>query len=489
MRDINILINDLFVYPYIAIILAKAIYWGGTKMKLKLTSKLERLKTSKKGIGACVLAAGMMAITMTPQSAYAHGFVEKPSSRAALCSQNYGALNLNCGNVMYEPQSLEAPKGFPDSGPIDGKIASAGGLFGGILDQQTSNRWFKNTIKGGVNTFTWKYTAPHSTSKWHYYITKKGWDPNKPLTRAELEPIGTVKHDGSAASNNLTHTINVPTDRNGYHVILAVWDVADTSNAFYNVVDVNLVNNETPDTVAPSQPTELNASKVSANSVEITWKASTDNIGVKEYQVLRNGEVIDTVPGTTFIDKKLKADTEYTYTIKALDSAGNISKESEKLKVKTTHTIPDIEAPTQPKGLHSMGTTSTTVDLMWSPSEDNVGVDHYIVYRESAGVMNKIGTAANTSFMDKDLKANTSYKYVVTAVDLAGNESSRSDVLNVTTKSEDSAYEKWDARKAYTKGDRVVHEGKVYEAVQNHQGNGDSNWIFALSLWKPVLNK
>ena len=61
---------------------------------------------------------------------------------------------------------------------------------------------------------------------------------------------------------------------------------------FYNVVDVNLVNNETPDTVAPSQPTELNASKVSANSVEITWKASTDNIGVKEYQVLRNGEVL-----------------------------------------------------------------------------------------------------------------------------------------------------------------------------------------------------
>ncbi|PFC43676.1 chitin-binding protein, partial [Bacillus thuringiensis] len=254
-------------------------------------------------------------------------------------------------------------------------------------------------------------------------------------------------------------------------------------------IDVNLVNNETPDTVAPSQPTELNASKVSANSVEITWKASTDNIGVKEYQVLRNGEVIDTVPGTTFIDKKLKADTEYTYTIKALDSAGNISKESEKLKVKTTHAIPDKEAPTQPKGLHSMGTTATTVDLMWSPSEDNVGVDHYIVYRESAGVMNKIGTAANTSFIDKGLKANTSYKYVVTAVDLAGNESSRSDVLNVTTKLEDSTYEKWDARKVYTKGDRVVHEGKVYEAVQDHQGNGDSNWIFALSLWKPVLNK
>ena len=36
---------------------------------------------------------------------------------------------------------------------------------------------------------------------------------------------------------------------------------------------------------------------------------------------------------------------------------------------------------------------------------------------------------------------------------------------------------------------RVVHEGKVYEAVQSYQGNGDPNWIFALSIWKPVLNK
>ena len=50
---------------------------------------------------------------------------------------------------MYEPQSLEAPKGFPQGGPVDGQIASAGGKFGGILDRQTANRWFKNTITGG----------------------------------------------------------------------------------------------------------------------------------------------------------------------------------------------------------------------------------------------------------------------------------------------------------------------------------------------------
>ncbi|TKI83198.1 chitin-binding protein, partial [Bacillus cereus] len=85
----------------------------------------------------------------------------------------------------------------------------------------------------------------------------------------DFEPIGTVKHDDSAASNNLSHKINVPTDRSGYHVILAVWDVADTVNAFYNVIDVNLINNEKPDTEAPTQLSGVQVVKATSNSVEL----------------------------------------------------------------------------------------------------------------------------------------------------------------------------------------------------------------------------
>ncbi|PFM57475.1 chitin-binding protein [Bacillus cereus] len=455
-------------------------------MKNRILKHLQSMKMNKKSLGAVALTAGIIGTTLIPQNAYAHGFVEKPGSRSALCSQTYGALNVNCGSVMYEPQSLEAPKGFPQGGPVDGQIASAGGKFDGILDQQTANRWFKNTITGGEYAFTWKYTAPHLTSQWHYYITKKNWNPNKPLTRADFELIGTVQHDGSAASNNLTHKINVPTDRSGYHVILAVWDVADTANAFYNVIDVNLVNNLKPDTEAPSNPNGLQATKVTINSVELTWSASTDNVGVKSYQVLRNGEIIDTVPGTHFIDKQLQPSTEYSYTVKAIDAAGNVSKESTAVKVKTAVVTPDTEAPTQPKGLHSMATTASSVDLMWSPSDDNVGVDHYNIYREISGVMKKVGTSNSTSHMDKNLLASTTYKYTVKAVDVAGNESAQSDIFTVTTKDESVSYETWDAKKAYKKGDRVVHEDKMYEAVQNYQGNVDPNWIYALSLWKTV---
>lgn len=53
-----------------------------------------------------------------------------------------------------------------------------------------------------------------------------------------------VKNDGGAKpGTSVAHVANVPTDRNGYHLILAVWEIADTGNAFYQVIDVNLVNN------------------------------------------------------------------------------------------------------------------------------------------------------------------------------------------------------------------------------------------------------
>ena len=37
----------------------------------------------------------------------------------------------------------------PATGPVDGQIASAGGKFGGILDRQTADRWFKIQLQAG----------------------------------------------------------------------------------------------------------------------------------------------------------------------------------------------------------------------------------------------------------------------------------------------------------------------------------------------------
>ncbi|MGW5956002.1 M60 family metallopeptidase [Bacillus mycoides] len=146
---------------------------------------------------------------------------------------------------------------------------------------------------------------------------------------------------------------------------------------------------------------------------------------------------------------------------------------------------PDTEAPTQPQELYASNLTSNSVELKWNPSTDNVGVKEYQVLRDGQ----LIQTVQGTTFTDQNLTANKEYKYAVKAVDAAGNTSIQSNILPVKTKDQNVSYEKWDPKKAYTKGDRVEHQGKVYEAVQNHQGNGDQNWIFALSLWKPITIK
>ncbi len=206
-----------------------------------------RARAAAGTLAATVLVgAGLTVAGAIPASA--HGYVAGTVVSRAAATQN-----ADRGAVANEPQSLEAPKGFPAAGPADGKLASAGGLFGGVLDQQTATRWWKNPVAVGPLTVAWQYTAAHRTSQWRYYLTKPGWNPNAPLTRSELELIATVPHDGSAASKNPSHTITIPADRSGYHILYAVWDVADTTNAFYNTIDLDVgapgsVTNPTPTT-------------------------------------------------------------------------------------------------------------------------------------------------------------------------------------------------------------------------------------------------
>ena len=82
-------------------------------------------------------------------------------------------------------------------------------------------------------------TAPHSTSTWDYYITKPGWDPNKPLKFSDFKKIASFDDHGATPGTEVTHKVNIP-DQKGYHVILSVWNIANTANAFYQVSDVNI---------------------------------------------------------------------------------------------------------------------------------------------------------------------------------------------------------------------------------------------------------
>lgn len=159
----------------------------------------------------------------------AHGYASDPPSRGAVCA--LGCVS-NCGDIQYEPQSVEGPKGFPAAGPPDGAICSAGNLRFAQLDDPR-RIWPASPVNAGPRNVTWTFTAPHATAKYHYYITNNGPSVN----RANLTEIGTFQANGVKPGQSISHTVQLP-PRSGRQVLLAVWDVADTTNAFYSCIDV-----------------------------------------------------------------------------------------------------------------------------------------------------------------------------------------------------------------------------------------------------------
>jgi len=80
-----------------------------------------------------------------------------------------------------------------------------------------------------------------------------------------------------------------------------------------------------PDTNAPTVPTGLVVTVDSASQLSLTWEASTDNVGVDEYQIYRDDVRHATTSELSFADQGLSASTNYCYTISAIDPAGNES--------------------------------------------------------------------------------------------------------------------------------------------------------------------
>lgn len=110
------------------------------------------------------------------------------------------------------------------------------------------------------------------------------------------------------------------------------------------------------DTAPPSAPANLTATAASATQINLTWTASTDNVGVTGYKVERctgaacsNFTQVATPTTTTFNDTGLTASTSYSYRVRATDAAGNLSTFS---ATSTTITMAsDTTPPTAPTNL------------------------------------------------------------------------------------------------------------------------------------------
>jgi chitodextrinase len=72
-----------------------------------------------------------------------------------------------------------------------------------------------------------------------------------------------------------------------------------------------------PDKTPPSVRNPA-AVAISSSQVNLSWPASTDNVGVAGYQVYRNGAQLAPTTATTYSDTGLSANTTYSYTVSAL---------------------------------------------------------------------------------------------------------------------------------------------------------------------------
>ena len=203
------------------------------------------------------------------QAQLRHGRVTSPSSRGAVAveqgllgtwqvnemegGKNFPSLTEGPFPAPYETDSIS---GTP---PADGHILSGGRTddrdcvnFTNEEMSKKLNRPFTwpllNVDPGQTFKVTWEYAAPHVTRGYQWFITKDGWDPQQRISRAQLEAqpffedfytqVPYYNHSDEMKAR-VNHEVKLPANKKGHHVIVLMWIVADTGNAFYQAFDVD----------------------------------------------------------------------------------------------------------------------------------------------------------------------------------------------------------------------------------------------------------
>ncbi len=224
-----------------------------------------------------------------------------------------------------------------------------------------------------------------------------------------------------------SHHIDPTVFTSGTNVVTAeVHNVSRTGDLSFDAgLELGIALDDQP----PSQPVGLMTTAVSSSAVSLAWQPSTDDGPVLHYEVRADGVVVGQTASTAFVDRTVAPGSTYTYDVRAIDGAGNRSDPSAGLVVTTPAAPVDVTPPSPPTSLRTLAVTDSTVELAWAPSDDDVAVVEYQVWRDGV----QVATAESTSLIDRGRQPSTTYGYRVAAVDAAGNRSDWSSRVEVTT--------------------------------------------------------
>ncbi|ONI84143.1 cellulose-binding protein [Actinosynnema sp. ALI-1.44] len=181
----------------------------------------------KRKLSVAAAAAGIapvLLVVLPVEQASAHGYISTPGSRQAQCAAGV----VSCGSIKFEPQSVEGPQG----------LSSCNGGLSQFAELNDDSKPWRATSVGGTVDFTWTFTARHATSNYEYFLNGR--------------KIATVDGGGKQPPSTVTHSVNLA-GASGRQKLLAVWNIADTPNAFYSCVDLQVGGGSTqPPTTQPT---------------------------------------------------------------------------------------------------------------------------------------------------------------------------------------------------------------------------------------------
>ncbi|MFR9750076.1 lytic polysaccharide monooxygenase auxiliary activity family 9 protein [Nocardia sp. 004] len=199
-------------------------------------------------VGVAAGIAPIVVAVLPAATAGAHGYISSPLSRQAQCAQGL----VSCGDIKYEPQSVEGPKGL---------MNCSGDKYTELDDD--SKGWQVQDV-GTTVDFTWTNTAQHRTANWEYYI--------------DNTLIEEVDGNNEMPGDTVTHTIDLG-QYSGYQKLIAIWNIGDTANAFYSCVDLNVdgSGSDTTDTdTTDTDTTDSNTTDTSTGSATDSQSESQD---------------------------------------------------------------------------------------------------------------------------------------------------------------------------------------------------------------------
>ncbi|WP_245814881.1 DUF4082 domain-containing protein [Cystobacter ferrugineus] len=199
-----------------------------------------------------------------------------------------------------------------------GSAANAGTHVGSLwtrAGQRLASATFSNETATGWQTV--RFASPVSITANTTYVA------------SYLAPRGSYSATGGyfagqdATNGPLTALASGVDGQNGVYVYGSGGFPTQSYQNTHYFVDVLFL--PTPDTSAPSAPGSLVATASAPGSIQLTWDAATDDVGVTAYLIFRDGDEVASVSGTTrgYRDLGLAASTLYRYTVKARDFAGN----------------------------------------------------------------------------------------------------------------------------------------------------------------------